>query len=51
LEFFTAFQGSLLIVVYYYNQVVTQGFGIIKIFNMAFVDGVEISGDDDGFFS
>ena len=33
-----------------YDKVITQGFGIIEVLNMAFVNGVEISGDYDGFF-
>jgi hypothetical protein len=50
LKFFTAFQGALFVAVYDYYKVIAQRFGIIEIFDMPFVDGVEISGDYDGFF-
>jgi hypothetical protein len=40
----------LFVVVDNYDKVIAQGFGVIEVFNMAFVNGIEISGDYDGFF-
>jgi hypothetical protein len=40
----------LFVVVDNYDKVIAQGFGVIEVFNMSFVNGIEISGDYDGFF-
>jgi hypothetical protein len=50
LKFFGAFERSVMVAIHNDNEIVAIGFSVVKVFDVAFVNGVKVAANDDCFF-